>query len=162
MLQIQLNPKAAKLEERLLKFQRKRRQKALKNQQKAAKKSSRTREKKRAKEPARSRRNCKRIKFSETKLGRLLLVHAPLEYQMLCDATDPDHLKRWSAGIVVRAVETIAYASDNPVFHTPDFRLALIDFRRFNFYSKSKRKWCVRDALTASQNRQKQIRLQDG
>jgi hypothetical protein len=131
----------------------------LKKQQKAQKKSVRV--KKRKKELPRSRRNCKRLRFSETKLGRLLLVHAPLEYQMICDAVNPDNLKRWNTGIVVRTVETIAYGSDNPVFRTAEYRVALIDFRRFGFYSKNKRKWCIRDAVAASQSRQEQVTLQD-
>lgn len=101
------------------------------------------------------------IRFVDTKLGRFLLVNAPLEYQILCEAIDPDKMSIKDAGRVVKTVETIAYASDTPAFHSPEFRVALIDYRLYGRHTKTRIKWSVKQALIAAKNHQDQMRSQN-
>lgn len=80
------------------------------------------------------------------------MVYAPFEYNLICEAVDPDRKNIRSAGNVVNVVETIAYASDNPVFRTPEFRMALIDYRIYGKFTRNRVKWSVKQAMTASQS----------
>lgn len=157
---MQVSRRLEKLEEKRLKLQRKKKEQVALKIKKAAKRNKTKR--KRTKAKPRRRSNPRRVKFSETNLGRLILINAPLEYQMICDAVDPDRSSRRGVSFIHNTVKLIGYASTNPVFRTAEFRVALTEFRLYGLYPKSrKRTWCTRDALKASQSRQEQIRLQD-
>ena len=96
------------------------------------------------------RKKRRRVKFCDTKIGRYLLINAPLEYSIIYESMNPDKRRYCDVRIIMRSIEAIALASDNPAFRTSDFRIALIEFKRFGFVPKSKKKWCVRDAVKAS------------
>lgn len=151
---IEVSKKLEKIEEKRQKLKKKRSDALRKSSSHSMRSKT-----KRTKKARRGRRN--RVLFSDTALGRLLLTSAPLEYQMICAATQPDKVSAKYFDVVVRSVEAIAYASDNPVFREQAFRIALIEFRRYGVYPKRKKRWCTCDAVAASVSRQNQIRLQD-
>lgn len=74
----------------------------------------------------------KRIKrtFDETFLGCLLKYEAPIEYKLIMDAQG--ELQAPSADFI----ETISYASINPLFRKAKFRRALIYYRQRGIYAK--------------------------
>ena len=159
MQEMQVSVKLARLERMVLRAKEKSRKAAVKKLRKAQKKLPK-RKKKPASERAKRRSRVAK-KFVNTKLGRFLLVNAPLEYQLVCEAVEPDKLRSRDAGRVVRVVETIAYASDNPAFHSPEFRVALIDFRLFGRHTRTRIHWSAKQALIAAQNQSQTIKLQD-
>lgn len=74
------------------------------------------------------RKRKKRL-FDETRVGHFLKHEAPVEYDLIIDVcgmkTPP------SADFI----ETIGYASLNPLFRKPKFRKALIEYRKNGLYS---------------------------
>ena len=79
---------------------------------------------KKPKRPPKKRGRKKLIRpFEVIAFGRSLMLHAPLEYDMIMAATggeppDPDF------------VEHISYSSINPYFRSPIFRRLLIQYRK--------------------------------
>ena len=73
----------------------------------------------------------KRIKreFSETKVGHYLKHEAPLEYELILDASGA------SSAPTADLIEAIGYASINLLFRKPKFRVALIEYRKYGLYS---------------------------
>ena len=73
-------------------------------------------------------RKAKRKEFEDTRLGRLLLFRAPIEFALIVDSCKG--VVKPSADLI----EQVGYASPNPFFKTPRFRLALIDYRKRGVY----------------------------
>ncbi len=90
-----------------------------------------TKKKRRKKYKPRKKLGRKRKKrlFDETRVGYFLKHEAPVEYGLIIDVcgsqTPP------SADFI----ETIGYASLNPLFRKPKFRKALIEYRKYGLYS---------------------------
>ena len=86
----------------------------------------RPRKRKKPKKTFKDRRKHK--PFYTTRVGYFLQSEAPLEYQLIVDASgnqDP----------LPDLIEQIGYGSLNPLFKKPKFRRALIEYRKWGCYS---------------------------
>lgn len=89
-----------------------------------APKPKRPHRKKKPKRPPKRRGRKKLIRsFESTTFGRSLQLHAPLEYNMIMEATGGDPPE-------AEFVEQVSYSSMNPYFRTKIFRRLLIKYRQ--------------------------------
>lgn len=102
------------------------RYKVLESSKKDQKKNLRPRRKKKRRQKV--GRKPQRKEFKDTRLGRLLQFHTPLEFALIVDSCN--------GGTEPKAdlIEQIGYVSTNPFFKTPRFRFALIDYRKHGVY----------------------------
>lgn len=73
-------------------------------------------------------RKRKKRAFEETRVGFLLQHEAPLEYELIINVSGT--ICAPSADLI----ESIGYASINPLFKKPKFRRALIEYRKHGLY----------------------------
>lgn len=83
----------------------------------------------------------KRRLFEETKLGYYLKMEVPFEYNLIMEACSRGGYP--SADLI----EAIGYASLNVFFKKPEFRWALIEYRKTGLYPKTLYKSSVRKEL---------------
>lgn len=84
----------------------------------AKKRKRRKRKKTTQKEPV------KKCKFELTRIGLLMKYLARTEYDLLMEMS-----KSTGATLTPLLIEQVTYASDNPLFKSKTFRVALLDFR---------------------------------
>lgn len=82
------------------------------------------RRRRKAKSQQKKRGRPKKIRtFKETTFGRSLMLHAPLEYDMIMETTG-------DRAPEADFVETVSYSSANPYFQTKIFHRLLLQYRR--------------------------------
>ena len=91
----------------------------------------------------------KRTTFNKTPLGDFLLRFCPVEYELITKA------KSERLGVNADLVETIAYHSDNPAFHSVEFRKALTDYRRYRCRTPNKVQFNIDSEIAAIKYRLK-------
>lgn len=89
-------------------------------------------------------------KFSNTPVGRIIYVYAPVLYLLLTDS----RLRLRECGRVIppELVEQMAVAYHSPYLRTARFRKALIDFRKYGMRTPARAEWTLRDALHYARN----------
>ena len=104
------------------------------------------------KRSAKRRRKLKRREFYETRLGHFIQHEAPLEYDLIMDV---------SGGREPNAdlVESISYASLNPLFRKAKFRRALIEYRKFGCHTHHPKKTSIKTEIRYLKMR-KQLKIQ--
>ena len=103
--------------------------------------------KERAKKEKPSSNPVSRVKFIETNIGHYLYVYAPLEYLLLNQYMNGDKNRGRKKRISAEQIESMAINSDNPIFRTVEFRIALIHYRRYGLRQEAKAKWTVEEAV---------------
>ncbi len=79
------------------------------------------------------KRKLKRREFNETRLGHFIQLEAPLEYGLIMDVSGN---REPNADLV----ESISYASLNPLFRKAKFRRALIEYRKLGCHTHHPKK----------------------
>ena len=127
------------------------RKKQLGNEQSVPTDSPKPRKKPRKKS---GRKKIKRL-FEETRVGFILKYEAPLEFDLLIEASG---LK---GAPPADLIEAVGYASINEIFKTPEFRRALLLYRKTGLYcGKPKRITPLQEAQRAYKRRQKQTTIE--
>lgn len=88
--------------------------------------------------------------FAETRVGYYLLHKTPLEYKLIVGSGGAD-------GPDANLIELIGYFSLDPYFKTPEFRKALIEYRRTRLHPKCPIKPQVDRELRYIEYRKKRI-----
>ena len=81
-----------------------------------------------SKRSVKRKRKLKRREFYETRLGHFIQHEASLEYGLIMDVSGG---KEPNADLI----ESISYASLNPLFRKAKFRRALIEYRKFGCHT---------------------------
>lgn len=94
--------------------------------------SNRKKKKKQRKPKPKKSEPIKRTRFKYTPLGDFLLKYCPVEYELITG------IKKERLNVSADMVETIAYKSNNPIFHTAEFRKVLGDYRKYKTKTPNK------------------------
>lgn len=102
-------------------------------------------QRKRAKTKSHRNRRCA---FEETPIGYLISHECPIEWQFIMDVKQAKGL-----AITPDFIENFCYMTDNPVFKTEKYRRALIDFRKYGFYTPNLIEFNLNDELRRIRDR---------